>query len=326
LHPSLAHRSPSPGCREVFGVIDPKAELPPEEWLYEDLKGTRGHSDWPHSGMAEMLLLIAERGKDARLMGMPSPQAYADEVVRGLPSLNEDRRVLASLRDQYPRLMEAAPNPFLKSLEGLLEARPDDVRRLFVEGGMLGSAALHTGLLWGLETLAWSPEYLPRVALLLARLARLDSGGRFAIGPSTACATSKSLQRRALQGQAATERDRAVMADQHIGHILAHAAADPDDQTWPHRAVRNAIERLAAEHIDRGLMVERYNLRGVSQKAIDEGGDQERALARQYRDWAARARSRWPRMARVLEAIAQGWEAEARREDARAEQRRLALS
>jgi hypothetical protein len=133
--------------------------------------------------MAETLLLIAERGADAQLMCIPSPRAYAEDVVRGLSGLDDDWRILASLRDQYARLMEAAPGPFLESLERLLEAKPDDICRLFVEGGGFGGSSLHTGLLWGLETLAWNPEYLPRVALLLANLARLDPGGRLANRP-----------------------------------------------------------------------------------------------------------------------------------------------
>ncbi len=167
----------------MFGTIDPKVELPPDEWLYHDIKGQRGHSGWLRSGMAETLLLIAERGADAQLMCIPSPRAYVEDVVRGLSGLNDDWRILASLRDQYARLMEAAPGPFLDSLERLLEAKPDDICRLFVEGGGFGGGSLHTGLLWGLETLAWSPEYLPRVALLLASLARLDPGGRLANRP-----------------------------------------------------------------------------------------------------------------------------------------------
>jgi hypothetical protein len=165
--------------RDVFGRIDPRVEIPPDDWLYYDIKGERGHSGWLRSGMAEALLLIAERGTDAQLECNPSPRAYAEEVVRGLPGLNDDWRVLASLREQFARLMEAAPGPFLDSLERLIAAHPDDVRRLFAEGERgFGGGAMHTGLLWGLEVLAWSPDYLPRVALILARLARLDPGGR----------------------------------------------------------------------------------------------------------------------------------------------------
>ncbi len=169
--------------REVFGKIDPKVEIPLDEWLYVDINGEQGHSAWLRSGMAEALLLIAERGSNARLVCTRSPSAYAEEVVRGLPGLDDDWRVLASLRDQYPRLMEAAPGPLLDSLERLIAAEPDGVSRLFLEGGFLGGSSMHTGLLWGLETLAWSPEYLPRVALILAKLAGLDPGGRMANRP-----------------------------------------------------------------------------------------------------------------------------------------------
>ena len=85
----------------------------------------------------------------------------------------------ASIRDQYPRLMEAAPRPFFDSLEYLLKVKPDDLRGLFVEGkGIFGGGNLHTGLLWGLETMAWNSEYLPQVALILSKLARLDPGLR----------------------------------------------------------------------------------------------------------------------------------------------------
>jgi len=86
------------------------------------------------------------------------------------------------------------------------------------------------------------------------------------------------------------------------------------------------IEHLAVDEIDRGLEIERYNMRGIYNKALYEGGDQERALANQYRAWADSSRARWPRMARVLETSAEGWEAYARREDAEAEQDKLRLN
>ena len=170
--------------REVFGRIDPKVEISPDEWITYDLKGERGHSGWLRSGMAETLLLISERGKDARMSFIHSPRSYTEEVVRGIPCLNDDWRILASLRDQYARLMEAAPDPFLNNIEQLIEEKPDDIKKLFVEGeGIFGGGSMHTGLLWGLETMIWSPEYLPRVALILAKLACLDPGGRIVNRP-----------------------------------------------------------------------------------------------------------------------------------------------
>jgi hypothetical protein len=121
----------------------------------------------------------------------------------------------------------------------------------------------------------------------------------------------------------AGEADRAVVADVQIGQLLAHSPKDPEDDAWPDQVVRNVVEKLEADHIDEGLVIERINMRGVYTKDPYEGGTQERALASQYRGWAEISRARWPRMARVLEAIAQSWEGYAHREDKQAEQEKL---
>jgi hypothetical protein len=121
----------------------------------------------------------------------------------------------------------------------------------------------------------------------------------------------------------ASELDRAEIADQKIGEVLAHSPLDPDDGGWPHSIIRNVLEGLASENIDLGLKVKRHNMRGVYAKSLDEGGAQERALAREYRDWADVSRNRWPRVARVLERIAKGWEEVGRSEDVDAAQREL---
>ena len=170
--------------QDVFGTIDKKVEIPPDEWIYSDLKGEQGHSGWLRSGMAESLLLIAERGPDARLSCVPSTRTYAENVIRGLSGLRNDWRVLASIRDQYSRLMEAAPDPLLESLEFMIEADPKGIQRLFDEGqGIFGGGGMHTGILWGLETLAWSPEYLSKISYILAKLSQLDPGGRLTNRP-----------------------------------------------------------------------------------------------------------------------------------------------
>ncbi|MBF1696761.1 MAG: hypothetical protein HXO77_08890 [Selenomonas sp.] len=45
-----------------------------------------------------------------------------------------------------------------------------------------------TGLLWSLECLAWSPDYLSRVAVILADLASIDPGGRYSNRPAQSLA------------------------------------------------------------------------------------------------------------------------------------------
>jgi hypothetical protein len=51
------------------------------------------------------------------------------------------------------------------------------------EPSMLTPHSHHTGLLWGLEKLAWIPEYLGKVTMVLGKLATVDPGGTLANRP-----------------------------------------------------------------------------------------------------------------------------------------------
>jgi hypothetical protein len=117
------------------------------------------------------------------------------------------------------------------------------------------------------------------------------------------------------------ETDRSAVTDNYVGRLLAHAPVDADGG-WPHRAVRHEIERLRSDEIERGLRLQRYNMRGVYTKQMFEGGEQERALANEYAESAALAAA-WPRTAALLKAIAKGWQREADSEDVEAAKRKL---
>ena len=163
--------------RNILGQIDPRIDNYADGNFYED--PSKSHSKLLRYGISETGLLLFEC-RECLQQVFPQPdsaQRYLNDLVRGLPGLNDDWRLLVSLRDQYATLIEAAPDPLLDSLEQLLEAKPEGTSLLFRETGILGIEAFHTGLLWGLETLAWSPDYLPRVSLILAKLAQLDPGG-----------------------------------------------------------------------------------------------------------------------------------------------------
>jgi hypothetical protein len=116
----------------------------------------------------------------------------------------------------------------------------------------------------------------------------------------------------------AKEADREVITDQQIGQMLAHAPADPDDTAWPTKLVRDVIEEVASDEIERGISISRFNMRGVFRKAMYEGGGQERSFAQQYRAWAEASTS-WPRTYAMLRGIADGWESQAAHADTRAE-------
>ena len=110
------------------------------------------------------------------------------------------------------------------------------------------------------------------------------------------------------------EAPRCELTDEYIGHALAHAPADPSDEAWPHKTVRDVLEKLSSEEAERGVQIERFNMRGVYSKALFEGGKQERGFAAQYRGWAAKCDS-WPRTQRLLDEIAKEWDRHAEWED-----------
>ena len=171
-------------CQIVFAEHDPALDLSAEENAYPKLFGKKlRHSSWLRDGLATTLLMFAalEEGTDLRIHG--GAQHYVDGLVRSLPGLQKDWRVMASLSAQLPLLMEAAPRPLLEALEQMLGGDGDSIRPVFRDTDPIFSSSPHTGLLWGLETVAWDPEYLARASLVLARLARIDPGGKLANRP-----------------------------------------------------------------------------------------------------------------------------------------------
>jgi hypothetical protein len=167
----------------VFSHIEPMPD-PNEPFRLESRLPTK-HSEWLRDGLATTLLLIAALGEQADL-DIPGrqAQAFVDDIIRSLPGLSSDHRVLASLRQELPLLAEAAPGPLLSALERMLEGEGAAIRPIFAEAtNFLAPSSPHTGLLWALETLAWDPTHLRRVALILAKLARIDPSGRLSNRP-----------------------------------------------------------------------------------------------------------------------------------------------
>lgn len=162
--------APPPDPNEPFRLTSPKNEM---------------HSNWLREGMMTTLLLMAALHEESDfLISGSSPQNFVNEIIRSLPGLSSDYRLLASLQDNLPLLAEAAPDPFLDALDQLLEGDGSAIRPIFDEHkGFIDVQTYHTGLLWALETLAWDPQYLFRASLCLARLAAIDPGGKLSNRP-----------------------------------------------------------------------------------------------------------------------------------------------
>ena len=113
------------------------------------------------------------------------------------------------------------------------------------------------------------------------------------------------------------EYGRAELGDQYIGQLLSRAPAEKDG-AWPHLSICEAMERIASPQIGQGFNIGVLNGRGVTTRAIGEGGVQERELATKYRRWAEQRAFDYPYVSSILESIASYYDRQATWEDDRA--------
>jgi hypothetical protein len=115
----------------------------------------------------------------------------------------------------------------------------------------------------------------------------------------------------------AAQEGRARAADHWIGQILV-SLPEGDDGVRPPPVVRDLFEDLTSRELENGYYFGALNSRGMTTRASYEGGAQERELSRRYHA-DADATVSWPRTSRLLRALGDRYEAEARQEDSRAE-------
>jgi hypothetical protein len=171
-------------AHEVLGSVDPRYDMDPNERWMAPIHGVRPkYSGLLRHGVGDVLILLALLGSEARTV--PDAQQRADTIV-GKLLRNADQRRWWSLSREFRLLAEASPSAFLGAIEDSLDQNDPPIRALFGtdEGGVFGREYL-SDLLWALESLAWSPELLPRVSLVLARLDAIDnSPGRSSNRPA----------------------------------------------------------------------------------------------------------------------------------------------
>lgn len=164
---------------DILGTPDPRFDLPNDQrWAASVFGHGPRHSDLLREGLADTLAAMGARGDTSALSLEVS--GYAKHIVRQLLELaNADWKVWASLSRVLPFLAEAAPDVFLDAIDKGLAGEQPLLLNLFINPkDVLFSSSPHTGLLWALETLAWSSAHLGRVALLLARVTKLDPEGK----------------------------------------------------------------------------------------------------------------------------------------------------
>jgi hypothetical protein len=117
------------------------------------------------------------------------------------------------------------------------------------------------------------------------------------------------------------EADRLEVCDSTLGQIFAHAPPDADG-AWPPQPVRDVLDRPEMQEMRNGFAVGARNKRGMTSRAYDEGGRQERELAATYHAYARAIDSSHVQVAATLEQLASSYENDGMQEDLQARLRR----
>ncbi len=170
---------------EACGEINPAYDLAPHDrWQAALLGKSLKHSPELREGLAGALAMMATLSEETPLHTSPTAQQWANRVVGRLLENARTWQAWASLGSQLRYLAEAAPEEFLSAVDRELGNVDTCLRGLFTDGHPVLCTSPHTELLWALETLAWSPDFLAQAAVALARLAAIDPGGQTANRPA----------------------------------------------------------------------------------------------------------------------------------------------
>jgi hypothetical protein len=130
------------------------------------------YSHWLKQRLVETLAILVTIKQQFSIFGNLQIEQWVTNLVDWLFSQVKFKRQWSLLSPHLQPLAEAAPNQFLRAIDDLLS---DD--------NLATSLHRDSDLIIALEVLAWSPDYLKRSTLLLARMAALEPGNRNANAP-----------------------------------------------------------------------------------------------------------------------------------------------
>jgi hypothetical protein len=142
------------------------------------------YSSWLKEGLSQSLILIGRYGTNISCLSN-NAQGFVDDIVYELLN-NASGKLWASFDQELPLIAEASPNSFLTTvISSLKKEGSSEIMEMFKEHKDIFSQNIsnYTGLLWALEGLAWMPDYLKEVSLILLKLSRLDPGGSLSNRP-----------------------------------------------------------------------------------------------------------------------------------------------
>jgi excisionase family DNA binding protein len=177
--------------RESFAKIllepDPVLDLSTEDRALAGIRGIRRrHSHTLREGLAHGAALMGTLGDTTYVDAQTSLASAAESGIRQVLEVANDEttgRQWHEMSGLLPLLAEAAPQDFLDAVENDLQRSTPVLRSLFQDAQdssipIFGPSSPHPHLLWALETVCWSGDYLIDGVRALSRLAAIDPGGK----------------------------------------------------------------------------------------------------------------------------------------------------
>ncbi len=166
-----------------FKKGNPIIEPEDKNSFFASFNKKKKYSSWAREGLTQSLILVGRLGASIKIPKLNNPQNWVDSIILDL-LYNATGETWVSVDHELPLISEASPESFLKSVNNSLAKENPEIMNMFKEeDGFLHKTSHHTGLLWALENLAWLPEYLRDVSLILLKLSRLDPGGNLSNRP-----------------------------------------------------------------------------------------------------------------------------------------------
>jgi len=169
--------------KTVLGEIDPKYELSADErWMAAAHDKTRRYSGFLHNGLVESLTIMAVYGD--RAPDSISTESFATRIVTEVLNVAKSWQSWASMDNVIPLIAETSPDVFLEAVQLQLRNNPALFEGLFTdEGSTIFGECKHSGLMWALESIAWSSDHFGQAVNVLCELAAIDPGGQWANRP-----------------------------------------------------------------------------------------------------------------------------------------------
>lgn len=167
---------------KVLGTINPRfAQQGRQRWFERPGQFGKEASGILRQGLGEALIAFGVYPEAAS--GVQHAEQRAGFLLHRLLK-DSPAGLWWSLSRDFKRLAEAAPQEFLDCVESALDGNTPPINALFHQDeGLLHDREYLSSLLWALEMLARSSRYLGQAALILARLAAIDPGGRWSNRP-----------------------------------------------------------------------------------------------------------------------------------------------